>query len=63
MTYVLAGVIVVMVAVLASCTLVQVEVSSDNHGQTTVEPDSLNITVNKEGQATGNLHRHPPAAP
>ena len=42
MTYLLIGLAVLL---LGACTLIQVDVSSDDEGQTTIQPSGINVTV------------------
>ncbi len=53
MTYLLAGAVILASIILVACTLIQVDVSSDDEGATTIQPNGINVTVNEEGQATG----------
>ena len=57
MTYILAGTVLLASVILVACTLIKVDVSSDDEGVTTVEPNGLSVTVNKEGQATGKAQQ------
>jgi len=52
MTYLLAGTVFVAAIVLAACTLVHVGVSAED-GDATVQPNGINVTVNKEQIVTG----------
>ena len=53
MTYLLAGTVLLASVILVACTLIKVDVSSDDEGTTTIQPNGINVTVNKEGTATG----------
>jgi len=53
MTYLILGAVALSAVILTACTLIQVDVSSDEEGTTTVQPNGINVNVNKEGQATG----------
>mgnify|MGYP003451723077 CR=1 FL=1 len=53
MTYLLTGTVLLASVILVACTLIKVDVSSDDEGATTIQPNGINVTVNKEGQATG----------
>lgn len=53
MTYILAGTLLLASAILVACTLIQVDVSSGDNGDTTIQPDGINVTVTKEATATG----------
>ena len=57
MTYLLAGTVLLASVILVACTLIKVDVSSDDEGVTTVEPNGINVTVNEEGQATGKAQQ------
>jgi len=39
---------IAMLVLITACTLIQVDVSSDDEGTTTVQPNGINITVPKE---------------
>jgi hypothetical protein len=57
MTYLLAGAVILASIILVACTLIKVDVSSDDEGTTTIQPNGINVTVNKEGQATGKAQQ------
>ena len=57
MNYLIAGAVFLASVILVACTLIKVDVSSDDEGVTTVEPSGINVTVNKEGQATGKARQ------
>ena len=43
MTYLLAGVVAVTSIILVACTIIKVEVSSDEEGTTTIQPGGIHI--------------------
>ena len=43
MTYILAGTVLLASVILVACTLIKVEVSSDEEGTTTIQPGGIHI--------------------
>lgn len=45
--------IIIIALSITACTLISVDVSSDDDGTTTVEPNGINVTVYEEKVSTG----------
>jgi hypothetical protein len=52
MTYLLLGAVALSAVLITACTLIQVDVSSNDEGTTTVQPNGINVNVSKKPPAS-----------